>query len=413
MIIGSMRKVNQNRADLPPKVVHFIWWIPHYRVPIFHRLSQNSHLDFTVCAGDNTNVWRGAKIASASDVGMSEGINWRRLESRRIKCPLFRDFEWQPEAIKIAWKEDVDVVITLGYQSISNILLRIICRLRGIPVIEWTLGVKRPERGLRWLIRKFYYKSATAFLLYGEFARDFFISRGFKKEQIFVVHNSLDHDRQVVVRERIGPDQIERCRRDFGIIRPDHRLIFNSSRLEKGKQLHLLIEAVALLKQRGCYVRCILIGDGREEDSLKRLSQERGVADQVVFYGACYDEEKLGLIISSSDLCVVPGEVGLVAMHSLVYGTPLLTCENTRGMHGPEIETIKEGLTGGYFKDGDSASLAEKMEEMLYPVPCKKRMSDACKQIIDTQYTPEYQERAIMEAINYVLLPEKRIPIRD
>ncbi|MGD1041785.1 MAG: glycosyltransferase [Sedimentisphaerales bacterium] len=396
-----------------PKIIHFIWWIPHYRVPIFRRLSQNTNFNFEVCAGDNTNIGGGAKIASASEIGKIEGVNWRRLESRRIKGPLFKDFEWQPEAVKIALKEDIDVVISFGYQSLSNLLVRIICFFRRIPVIEWTQGVKRSECGLRWLVRKFYYKWATAFLLYGEFARDFFVSRGFKKEQIFVVHNSLDHDRQVAVRERIGPDQIEQCRRDFGIISPDHRLIFNSSRLEKGKQLHLLIEAVALLKQRGCYVQCILIGDGREEDSLKRLAQECGVADQVVFYGACYDEGKLGLIITSSDLCVVPGEVGLVAMHSLVYGTPLLTCENTRGMHGPEIETIKEGQTGGYFKDGDFASLAEKMEAMLYSIPCKKRMSDACKQIIDTQYTPEYQERIIMEATNYCLPPEKRIPIPD
>jgi glycosyltransferase involved in cell wall biosynthesis len=408
-----MIKANQNRAYLPLKVVHFIWWIPHYRVPIFRLLSQNSHLEFTVCAGDNNERPGGYRVVSANDVGNIEGVNWRHIESRRIKGSLFKDFEWQPDAVKIAWKENIDVVITLGYQSLSNFLVRIICRLRGIPVIEWTHGVKRPEHGIRWLVRKLYFKFANAFLIYGEFARDFFISRGFKKEQIFVVHNSLGHGQQVAVREKIRPDQIEQCRRDFGITSPDHRLIFNSSRLEKGKQLHLLIEALALLKQRGRYVQCILIGDGREEDSLKRLTQERGVADRVVFYGACYDEEKLGLIILSSDLCVVPGEVGLVAMHSLVYGTPLLTCENTRGMHGPEIETIKNGKTGSYFKDGDYKSLAEKMEEMLYPVPCRERMSEACKHIIDTQYTPEYQERVVIEAINYVLPREKRIPIPD
>ena len=133
------------------------------------------------------------------------------------------------------------------------------------------------------------------------------------------------------------------------------------------------------------------------------MSQTCNVADQVIFYGACYDENKLSRIISASDLCVVPGEVGLVAMHSLVYGTPLLTCENTRGMHGPEVETIIEGQTGRFFRDDDMLDLSEKLAQMLFPVPCKQKMAKACMEMIDKCYTPRYQEQVILEAIEYVL----------
>ncbi len=166
-----------------------------------------------------------------------------------------------------------------------------------------------------------------------------------------------------------------------------------------------------MLKKIGRNVHLVLIGDGREKEALQNLCREHHIEDCVLFYGACYDEDALSLIISASDMCVVPGEVGLVAMHSLVYGTPLLTCENTRGMHGPEIEAIKEGKTGGYFKDNDLDDLVTKMEEMLYPISCKKKMSDNCKEIIDNYYTPEYQERIVVQALNYCLPPEKRIPV--
>jgi hypothetical protein len=40
-------------------------------------------------------------------------------------------------------------------------------------------------------------------------------------------------------------------------------------------------------------------------------------------------------------------------------------------------------------------------------------MSAACKEIIDKYYTPEYQERIVVQALNYCLPPEKRIPVPD
>lgn len=390
------------------KVVLFTWLFAHYRAPIFRRLSQHPHLDFAVCAGDNTTVGQGAKVASAGEVGKADGINWRHLASHRLTGPFLKDFEWQPEAVKIAWKENLDVVMSVGYQSISNILVRIICRLRGIPVIEWTQGIRRKEQGIRWFVRKMYFKWASAFLFYGESAREFFSRNGFNPEQLFVVYNSLDYDLQVAIRQKVTTKNIEKCRREFGVVQQQDRLIFSSCRFEKWKQLHLLIEALAVLKQRGHNVRCVLIGDGREKEHLQLLARQRGIDDRVIFYGECYDEEKIGLIISSSDLCVVPGDVGLVAMHSLVYGTPLLTCDNTRGIHGPEIETIVEGKTGGYFREGDMDDLAAKIDKMLYPVPCKKQMEQACKSEIDKHYNPRYQEHVILEAINYVLSKSSR-----
>ncbi|HEG42725.1 MAG TPA: glycosyltransferase, partial [Phycisphaerales bacterium] len=385
------------------KVAHFIWWIPHYRVPIFRRLSQNSYIDFEVCAGDNTDIPGGAKVASANEVGNIEGVNWRHLKSRRFKGPLFKDFEWQPEAVKIVLKEDIDIVISLGYLSLSNILVRIICKLRGIPVIEWSQGVKCHEKGIRWFVRKLYFKFASAFLLYGDFARVFFVSHGFSNHQTFVVYNSLNHQEQVEIREQISQSDIDGLRQKFGVHNPDTRLVVHSGRLEKQKKIPVLLKAIRLLNDEGCIVNLILIGDGRERENLEVLAREIGVEDQVFFYGSCYEEKETGLVFSSTDICVAPGAVGLVAMHSLVYGTAILTCKNDTGLHGPEIETIKEGCTGGYFKEDDARDLANKMKKMLYPVSCKHKMAKACMDVIDNYYNPKYQERVIIQAINYVL----------
>jgi len=393
----------QLSTDKPLKVMHFIWWIPHYRVPIFRRLSQNVNLNFTVCAGDNTQVPGGGKVASASDVGIIEGVNWRRLESYRVKGPIFRDYEWQPEAVKIVWKEKPDVVICLGIYSLSNWLVRLSCNLLGIPLIEWTQGIKRPERGVKWAVRKFYNKWAQALLLYGNFAREFFVSHGFRDDDVFVVNNSLDHEKQIRIRKSISENDIHNTRKEFGVSEPDDRLIFHSGRLEGKKKLPMLFDGLRRIKKKGRNVKLVLIGEGRDKKTLEELSQTYDIEQEIVFYGPCYDETVLGSIISASDLCVVPGQVGLIAMHSLVYGTPILTVEKSSWIHAPEVETVIEGQTGSYFRTGDIDHMVERMESLLYPIPRKKQMVEACMNMIDTYYTPEYQENVILEAVEYVI----------
>ena len=116
----------------------------------------------------------------------------------------------------------------------------------------------------------------------------------------------------------------------------------------------------------------------------------------------------------ASDLCVLPGHVGLSAIHSLAYGTPILTCNGydwsstnkadvrtaTSMGHSPEVEAVKEGVTGGFFDDG---KLSEKLYEMLYPVPCKSFMEEECKRIVREKYTPSFQNEIIISAIDKVL----------
>lgn len=400
-----------NNPEKPVKVAKLIWYIPHYRVPIFRRLSQNPGMDFVVYAGDNNVVWGGQKTASASDVNRTEEINWYKVRSLRVKGPIFHGYEWQPDSVKAIWKEDLDAVICFGNKSLSNWLVRIICKIRSIPLIEWTQGVTKPESGLKWALRKFYMKWAKAHLLYGNFARDFYVAHGFKKEEVFVVYNSLDYDKQVVIRENITDEDIKRTRQEFGITEPEDRLLFHSGRLIKKYELPVLLEGLRKIKQNGRKVKLVLIGEGPEESVLRTEVKQKNIEDLVVFYGACYDEQTIGRIISASDLCVITGWIGLTAMHSLVYGVPILTRENTAWLHRSEIEAVIAGKTGGYFCGDDANDLVAKMEEMLYPQPCKQEMMENCKKIIDKYYNPAYQEKVVIQALNYVLPSDKQIPV--
>lgn len=393
-----------------PRVFHIIWWIPHYRAAIFRRLSQNPGLEFTVLAGDNASTKGGACIASAADAGLGQGIRWRKVLSRRIQGPLLHGYEWQPEAVRAVWKEQPDAVIVLGNKSLSTFLIRAICRLRRIPLLDWTIGIRRPETGMRWVLRRILYAAwPNAHLLYGNFARDWYVKQGMDPSRLFVVRNSLDYERQVAIRNCGSLAARTRTRARWGAGGERARLIVHLGRLEQDKRIEVLLEALRLARGQNLDIQLVILGDGRARKDLESQAGRLGVAGAAHFLGECYDEEVIGDILLASDLCVAPGPVGLVAMHALVYGTPLLACENTSWIHGPEIEAIVEGKTGAFFRENDSAHLAEKLAEMLYPISVKPRMEAECRRVVDMYYTPAYQERVVIEALNSVLPAGRRL----
>lgn len=389
------------------KVKMLIWSIPSYRAPIFRHLSQSPSMDFEVWAGDDPGAIDGARVPCANEVGQADGIRWRRLKSRRLRWP--RNYEWQPGAVVLAIKEDFDVLLCQGNKSLSNWLIWGVCRLRGIPVINWTIGVMGPESGLKWTIRKILLRCMNAHMLYGRYARAFFAEHGLRRDRLFIIHNSLDYNKQVSLRNALTPSDLQAQRVRFGVTGPDDRLLFHTGRLEKKKNLSVLLKAIKKLKEEGRRIVVVIIGDGRERDRWRKEAQEDGIGDQAIFYGPCYEEETVGPIIAASDLAVVPGVTGLIAMHSMVYGTPILTRDNSARLHGPEVEAVIEGQTGGFFRDGDVEDLTRKMEAMLYPVSCKETMREACMKIIDEEYNPTYQERVVIQAINSVVPEERRI----
>lgn len=96
-------------------------------------------------------------------------------------------------------------------------------------------------------------------------------------------------------------------------------------RLDPIQKLDMILKAIKLSKDKGRLYNMTYIGGGQEKENLEALTKDLGLEDRVWFYGPCYDEEVLGNLIYNADLCVAPGNIGLTAMHTLVFGTPAMT----------------------------------------------------------------------------------------
>ena len=125
--------------------------------------------------------------------------------------------------------------------------------------------------------------------------------------------------------------------------------------------------------------------------SAEDVSKELGLTDSVWFYGPCYDEEQLGHLIYNADLCVSPGNVGLTAMHSMVFGTPVLT-HNDFPWQMPEFEAIKEGETGGFFERENVDSLCSALSGWFKVSGYnREQIREKCFAEIDQNWTPQFQ----------------------
>jgi hypothetical protein len=102
-----------------------------------------------------------------------------------------------------------------------------------------------------------------------------------------------------------------------------------------------------------------------------------------------------------SAVTVAPGMVGLTAMQSMAYGTPVIT-------HGdfdnqmPEAEAIVPGVTGDFFERGDVADLARVLRKWTTAPRPEGQVQSACIRCIEERYTPEFQARIIDAAVSGV-----------
>lgn len=280
--------------------------------------------------------------------------------------------------------------------TIWGALIRARLRPKKYPKIWiWTHGWYGKENWIERMIKRVYFALPAGIMVYGEYARDLMKDNGVDAEKIKIIANSLDYDTQLVLRNSISPSGIYR-----NIFGNDSPVLVYIGRLTAYKDLERLIEAMAMLRDDGRDCNLCLIGDGEMKQELERLTRERNLTDRVHFVGACYDERKNAEYIYNADLCVSPGNVGLTAMHTMMFGTPVLT-HDTFMYQGPEFEAITPGKTGDFFTYKDTRSLTDAIAKWLSEhKDDREQVRQDCYEEIDRKWNPHEQMKTLHDIID-------------
>jgi len=303
---------------------------------------------------------------------------------------------YQHGLAKLAVSSRLDCIIYLGNPYfLATWVSAVLARATGKRVLFWTHGWTRHEKGIKRHLRNLFYRIAHGLLLYGQHARAIGLNEGFPSSKLYVIYNSLDYPRQQELRGKIPDEERSKVRRQlFGA--SEAPMVIFSGRLTRECQLELLLGAMSILKCRGIDVNLLIVGDGPMRDNLEQAAESLGLS--VRFEGACYDEAYLARLFVAADVTVSPGKVGLLAVHSLGYGTPVITHGDSEHQ-GPEWEAVIPGKTGALFERGDVRDLARTIEQWLDQNQDRKSVENECQKIMTRFYNPHVQRTVIEKAI--------------
>jgi glycosyltransferase involved in cell wall biosynthesis len=370
--------------------------LAHYRQPLFEELCLSINPLFTLISGGNKIADINVIDKSLASKNIDEGgLRWHIIKNVWL---FNKKILWQTGILRTCFSNEFDEYIFLGNPYfISTWIGAIILKIRKRPVYFWTHGLLKKDKGLKRLIRRIFYLLPTGFFLYGNHARNLLIQEGYNQEKLHVIYNSLNYSKQISFRESLNDEDIILLRSRF-FKRPELPQIIFIGRLTKQKKLIQLIEAISILNHKGVLINLLIVGDGSEFKNLKEKVTKKELKDFVFFHEESYAEEDNFKLIVSSDICVAPGEVGLTAMHSLVFGTPVIT-HNNPNRQMPEFEAIVPGVSGDFFEFNDVIDLALKIESWLLNRPEKKTIRQNCYSIIDSKYNPKYQKDVICNVL--------------
>lgn len=364
---------------------------PLYRLPLYSKILNNKNYNCHFYLGkDNHSGIKQIDFENENIVKFQNLTHFLKNIYYRNKILI-----WQRGIVKTCLVSTFDAaVITGDLFVISNWLIALILRLKGTKVIFWSHGFYGNESKIKKWIRTLFFSLAHEHLLYERRGKNLMINAGFERNKLHVIFNSLDYEQSLRYRESFTNNLAKEEVYPFFLNSSLPTLIF-IGRLTKIKKLDMLIEAIKKIELDGRKVNLLLVGDGNEKTHLINLIRNQNFENQCYLFGPCYSEEQLSKLISNADLCVSPGNVGLTAIHSMSYGTPVLTHGNFANQM-PEVGAIKEGYNGLFFEENDFNSLSENIFAWIFQNKLSRdKIRKNCYQVIDLYYNPDYQVKVI------------------
>lgn len=176
-------------------------------------------------------------------------------------------------------------------------------------------------RGILHLInRKLVARYATDYWACSEKAADWFYENDLRKD-VVIVHNAIDV-------ERMGFDSEKRGKIRASLGWEDSFVIGNIGRLHFQKNQKFILEIFSEVQRRIDSARLILVGQGEDEEELKKIARELKIEKYVCFAGIQYD---IVGWLSTFDFFLFPSKfegLGIVALEAQANGLMVLASEN-------------------------------------------------------------------------------------
>lgn len=327
-------------------------------------VSAGHHSDLVISR--NTGVLASHPIARQHGVALDARSDWSVNE-------LLRYYRAAQPDLVIAVGRTAKIVAGMANQLEPSMPL--VIRVSGV--------LKRPRLSRFWLRmaghwpERFLYRRAIAAVTPSTpMVEEIVTCFGIARDRTQVIHNPVVLDRPPVAADGVDPGWFDRP------------VIVNIGRLEPQKDQASLLRAFARSGLAGD-VRLLILGEGKLEASLRRLTKALGIADAVTFGGYVHDvrpalQRACGFVLSSAHDCFPSVLIEAAAAGIAVAAFDCPT--------GPR-EILDEGRLGRLVPPGDIDGLAQAMRDMVsgaLAVPAREAVAAHAARFDDARIASEW-----------------------
>lgn len=229
---------------------------------------------------------------------------------------------------------------------------------------------------------------ADAVLVVVDEMRDRLIAMGVRPERITVVSNTPTSERIAMMATKTRPGR-----------GPVPRLVY-LGKIERSRGIHVVIEALAIVRQRGGEARLDVFGEGTSLDAERELAGRLGVSDWITFHGHQPYATVLAAL-PSFDAGVIPHHatdhwnftIQNKLFDYMAARLPVLVSSMP-----PATRIVGQGGSGLVFRDRDPADLARLLLE--FPgEPELRQMGERGRRAVEATYNWDRDSARLVTAL--------------
>ena len=289
----------------------------------------------------------------SSDKQFKKELNESNLDLVYLHSPMFV----AKEGVKYAKKRGIPIICHLHSQFKKD--------------FQRATHSKLLTKMLLGIIMKTFNKSDVAVAV-NEFTKDLFAGEYKLKAPVKVIYNATDMKK---IEDASGAKEL--VNQEFNL-NPNEKVFLYVGRINKLKGIDLVLDSLAILKEKFSNFKYLIVGGGGDLDYFKNKVEKLKLNDNVIFAGKVMDRDKLKAIYARADLFLFPSHYdtdGLVKFEAASQNTPTVFVEKTGA-----ASSIVDNETG-FIAKNDAQSFADKIysvvtDEKLYNHVSEKVYTD-------------------------------------
>jgi 1,2-diacylglycerol 3-alpha-glucosyltransferase len=295
--------------------------------------------------------------------------------------------------------EKPDVAIISDYSRKSMRFIASWVKKKGgktvLPAVTWAgdhqrLAIKEILKGL--IIRRLFDATCAT----GERSKEYFISLGFSKNQIWKQFNVIDNNHFANGAEIARQNGVT-LRKKLNI--PEKYFLYVGA-LEPWKNVPHLLDCYVKYRKEGGNWGLVIVGVGSQYKELQQKIEIEVIPD--VFLTGIKKHDEIPLYYGLATCLVVPSlsePWGLVINEAAAAALPILASDKC----GCVPELVHRGINGYVFEPEDKNELVRLMHLMSGGTLDLYAMGESSRKIIE-YYTPERWADALADCVNYLLV---------